>query len=1041
MNKSNAHFNTKTPIFTPSKNFRGKYLVDKDLFTTKVKHKIGQNIALPLVIDSEYYAPSATDFINETFSFRRPVTVQVKHTHHPAATIYAHNDFKLESDKLDLCVRHPVTRHPFIVGDYLEDLGHTISFERVGDYDELVKHEPRPKIVIVLYAYFALADIGMVCPDADYQTDVSKKIASKNIKMTRRLVCGKQGAGQVSMPWFITIDGFEYQISLQIVDACAIHGIASYKDFCANSDVYLDDKDLMGDDIKRMDAVYYERPDDFDAYSLGDLKVYDALESNAENMKVIWDALGILTYYRPPPLSIGATVSELFKYKLYKLFDVSPELAATFKNKDRDIFLEELTHKASPIYLQTLVSSNAFTLVKCDGGRCKNNNPITTSVKGDLVDIDISGAYSSAMSVLPFALGNPVIYATKFDKHKRENQQGVSLKHVLSAFGDELLDGLWYMRINTKNLSYEQDLIGSWLDFKRTTHRQADTDLFDGEVDVTSGYTKIFTTEIENGCLTSDVLEVVNQWTARQRDDFYNKTKVIAIAFYPKSFRVDLDTFKTARPDKRFSTRAKELKTFDLITPNNHVWTSFNMGEFFTDVFRAKRVTHAKKTPLNTLFKLMGNTAYGCAVSRFFLTSNMIFANQITAKCRAKMYMTEKALNLHGSITDGQVFDLNKVLHRADRPLKTEYLARLYSVSKSELNHCRGGKFAPLKLSDDSRRVIDNDTYIKYQFVLKNAKRDQHGKFNHPDNDEKTVVELTRIDSVMKDLIPSIDQAALEHVRKVWTGSNLLNGTHRCLDISGKTGELIYTESTGVFDFEMKEFTDLLVVQGSSNYSFDPTDKGRTKFRSYENRAEHTAFELDLDGELVELDTYNELNPAQVLLNEIHKNPHAVKRLPPFVKTGILKATAYAANYRNTWSKSFLQAGDNILKIGRPAYFSTSQFTYQTVVQYDNWKKSGDKLKRKYGEAFEIFFQNNDGTIDYQRMITTIDKMIRDGVYKPLEVFDTHNNLHRTTVHHTQDAIQSTIKALRCKAMSSMVYDDTQEDDDREFIDTTDGYE
>ena len=991
MDKSNAYFNTKTPIFTPSKNFRGKYLVDKELFTTKVKHKIGQNIALPLVIDSEYYAPNATDFINDNFSFRRPVTVQVKHTHHPAATIYAHNDFKLESDKLDLCVRHPVTRHPFIVGDYLEDLGHTISFERVGDYDELVKHEPRPKLVVVLYAYFALADIGMICPDANYQTDVSKKIVSKNIKMTRRLVCGKQGAGQVSMPWFITIDGFEYQISLQIVDTCAIHGIASYKDFCANSDVYLDDKDLMGDDIKRMDAVYYERPDDFDAYSLGDLKVYDALESNAENMKVIWDALGILTYYRPPPLSIGATVSELFKYKLYQLFDISPEQADTFKNKDRDIFLEELTHKASPIYLQTLVSSNAFTLVKCDGGRCKNNNPITTSVKGDLVDIDISGAYSSAMSVLPFALGNPVIYATKFDKHKRENQQGVSLKHVLSAFGDELLDGLWYMRINTKNLSYEQDLIGSWLDFKRTTHRQADTDLFDGEVDVTSGYTKIFTTEIENGCLTSDILEVVNQWTARQRDDFYNKTKVIAIAFYPKSFRVDMDTFKTARPDKRFSTRAKELKNFDLITPNNHVWASFNMGEFFTDVFRAKRVTHAKKTPLNTLFKLMGNTAYGCAVSRFFLTSNMIFANQITAKCRAKMYMTEKALNLHGSITDGQVFNLNKVLHRADRPLKTEYLTRLYAVTKTELNWSKACKFAPLNLTEQTTTAVD--------------------------------------------------QAALEHVRKVWSGSNLLNGTHKRLDISEKSGKLIYVESTGVFDFEMKEFTDLLVVQGSSNYSFDPTDKGRTKFRSYENRAEHTAFELDIDGELVALDTYKELNPAQVLLNEIHKNPHAVKRLPPFVKTGILKATAYAANYRNTWSKSFLQAGDNILKIGRPAYFSTSQFTYQTAVQYDNWKKSGDKLKRKYGEAFEIFFQNNDGTIDYQRMITTIDKLIRDGVYKPLEVFDPHNNLHRTTVHHTQDTIQSTIKALRCKAMSSMVYDDTQEDDDREFIDTTDGYE
>ena len=987
MDKSKQYFTTKTPIFTPSRNFHNKYLVPPDLFTCKVKHKLNENIAIALVVDSEYYAPNGNDLINGTFSYRRPVTVQVKHIHYEESFIFDHNDFVVDSLDKGLTLRHPATKHPFIIGDYLEKQGHEVSFERF-EYDDLTKREKVPKMVVVLYAYFALADIGMVCPDADYQNDISLKIAYKQIKMTRRLVCGKQGAGQVNMPWFITIDGFEYQISLKIVDACAIHGIASYKEFCANSNVLLDDKDLMGDDIKRMDEVYFERPEDFDTYSLGDLKVYDALNSNAENMKTIWNDLGIGEYYEPPKLSIGATVSDLFKYKLYQLFDVKPEDAKLFKGSDRDEFFEHITHKASPFHLATLINSNAYLLVKCDGGRCKNNNPIVTGAAGDLVDIDIGGAYSSAMSVLPFPLGNPVIYATKYNKFDKENPVGVSLKNVLSAFNGELLKGLWYMRIETKNLSYEQDLIGSWVDFKRTTIKRSDTDLVDGLVDVTSGFTKIFTKEIQNGCLTSDLLEIVDQWNPRQRDDFYEKTKVLTIAFYPKSLRVDLDIFKTARPDKRFSTRAKELKNFDLITPDNHTWSSFNMGEFFTDIFRAKRVTHPKKSPLNTLFKLMGNTAYGCAVSRFFLTSNMIFANQITSKCRAKMYMTEKALNLHGSITDGQVFDLNNVLHRAGRPLKTEYLARLYSITKTELNWTKGGKFAPLPLTDRT--------------------------------------------------MTGVDLAALEHVRRVWPESDLLNGTHKHLDTSDKTGKVIYKDTKGVFEFEMKEFTDLLVVQGSSNYSFDPHDKGRTKFRSYENRAEHIAFELDVDGDLVVLDTYDRLNPAQVLLNEIHTNPHAVKRLPPFVKTGILKATAYAANYRGTWKKSPLQPGDNILKIGRPAYFSTSQFTYHTAKQYDSWKKSGEKLKRKYGEAYEIFFSNPDGTIDFQRMITTVDQMIRDGITDPLKVFDPHNHLSRSIVHHSIKHIQETTLALRSKAMSEMLYDDSEDDDEWDFIETSD---
>jgi len=1000
MNTQVNYFTTKSPLFTTSNNFHNKYLVSPEKFGTKFKSD--ENIALPLVVDSEFYAPSVADFVNGDFSFRKAIAIQVKHIHYDDASIFAHNDFVIESIENDLTPRHTPTTHPFIVGDYLEKYGHHVSFERV-EYEELLEREKYPKLVVVLYAYFALADIGMICPDADYQNDISLKIAYQQIKMTRRLVAGKHGAGQVSMPWFITIDGFTYQISLKIIDACAIHGVASYKEFCTNSGLSLDAKDLMGDDIKRMNKVYYERPEDFDKYALGDLQVYNALKKNAENLETICDDLGVTEYCEPPKLSIGATVTELFKYKLYQLFDVPSDQAKTFKNAERDTFFDPLTHLASPFYLATLVDSNAFTLVKCDGGRCKNNNPISTSVVGDLVDIDISGAYSSAMSVLPFPLGNPTIYATKYDKNDRKKNKGIPLKNILSAFEDELLPDLWYMRINTKNLSYEQDLIGSWVDFKRTTIKRTDTDLVDGLVDVTSGYTKIFTSEIQNGCLTSDLFDVINQWTPRQRDDFIDKTEVIAIGFYPKSLRVDMDVFKTGIPEKRFSTSAPTLQGFELITQCNHRWSSVNMGEFFTDIFRAKRVTHPKKSPLNTLFKLMGNTAYGCAVSRFFQSSNMIFANQITAKCRAIMYMSEKALNLYGSITDGQVFDLTKVLHRGDRPLKTELLARLYSINKRELHDIKGGKLAPLPVS------VPVNGIAKTQF----------------DDDE------------LKNLKTIIDLAAIEHVKNVWPKSDLLNGLHKRLDTTTKTGLVTYTEKQGVFEFEMKEFTDLLVTQGSSNYSFDPSDKVRTKYRSYENKAVHQAFELDCDGELVELDTYDKLNPAQVLLNEIQKNPRSVKRLPPFLKTGILKATAYAANYRSTWKKSPLQPGDNILKIGKPTYFSTSQFTYHTSAQYESWKKSGEKLKRKYGESFEIYFTNKDGTLDYLKMITTIDEMIRRGVMNPIPVFDPYYHLEITKLPHCIAAIKETTVALRSRAMSEMAYNGSNDDDEWEYIETS----
>jgi hypothetical protein len=368
--------------------------------------------------------------------------------------------------------------------------------------------------------------------------------------------------------------------------------------------------------------------------------------------------------------------------------------------------------------------------------------------------------------------------------------------------------------------------------------------------------------------------------------------------------------------------------------------------------------------------------------------------------------MSEKALNLHGSITDGQVFNLKKVLHRhPNRPLKTEYLARLYSVTGKELNSAKACKFAPLPLPFPIAGIA---TKVLTEDELKANKA-------------------------------IIDNSAFVHVQKIWPDSQLLNGTHDRLDIKDQTGMVIYESRQGVFEFEMKEFSSLLVTQGSSNYSFDPLDKGRTKYRSYENRADHLGFILDSEGDLIPVDDYAVLNPAQVLLNEINTRPHAVKRLSPFIKTGILKATAYAANFRSTWSKSPLQAGDNIIKLGRPAYFSVSQFTYHTNAQYLAWKKSGEKLKRKYGESFELFFSNPDGTLDFSKMITTVDKMIRDGVHDPLKLFDPFDHIARDTKNSNIMDIFNTTTALRNSAAAIMLFDDYSDNDEWDYIETSDG--
>ena len=46
--------------------------------------------------------------------------------------------------------------------------------------------------------------------------------------------------------------------------------------------------------------------------------------------------------------------------------------------------------------------------------------------------------------------------------------------------------------------------------------------------------------------------------------------------------------------------------------------------------------------------------------------------------CRAGMWCVEKALDIHQTITDGGVFELNEVIHRMGKGLDTPLLVRGY---------------------------------------------------------------------------------------------------------------------------------------------------------------------------------------------------------------------------------------------------------------------------------------------------------------------------------------------------------------------------
>ena len=60
--------------------------------------------------------------------------------------------------------------------------------------------------------------------------------------------------------------------------------------------------------------------------------------------------------------------------------------------------------------------------------------------------------------------------------------------------------------------------------------------------------------------------------------------------------------------------------------------------------------------------KTITNTVYGVTASQYFNISNLCFANNVTGRARNGVWILSKAFNLKQTITDGGIYEVNKVL-------------------------------------------------------------------------------------------------------------------------------------------------------------------------------------------------------------------------------------------------------------------------------------------------------------------------------------------------------------------------------------------
>lgn len=103
--------------------------------------------------------------------------------------------------------------------------------------------------------------------------------------------------------------------------------------------------------------------------------------------------------------------------------------------------------------------------------------------------------------------------------------------------------------------------------------------------------------------------------------------------------------------------------------------------------------------------------------------------------------------------------------------------------------------------------------------------------------------------------------------------------------------------------------------------------------------------------------------------------------------------------------------GDTIEKVGLLREFSISQFTYQTKAQYQAIEKEIQRNKRRYNQSYEGYFLNDDGTLNYQLMIHTIDKIIASGSHSINDVLDKRDHRARDlAINHPEAEVYQLVK-------------------------------
>lgn len=881
-----------------------------------------------------------------------------------------------------------------------------------------------------------------------FERIISGRDQKNNLDGKKRLT-GESDRPELLRPRIIVTElgsGEKYALELVFHDSQSMHGIGkSLSDLAQVTNTpILDDKGIYTKEQKgRMLEVYLtckeqENRDNWRKYSVNsDLMVYQIFINNAKQFYKLYTDPEISAdkYFTLPKPTIGRSVSDIIgarilcKFESDVLKDLNQlatqliidntdktvtehdiklkfvrQLKTVYKaNNDYDEILfnsvcKLITHKLDPdngVHVvglkeveklpkeiqQWIIStfcggSSAMNIAglsdtrrlnaKIQGGRCFRNRPLTIKDEGVIIDPDYDGAYSSFMRALDLPMcASP--FRIEYDL--KGKSQMLTLEQTRNKYKNELIPGMYQFvashtdserdAINPKPklLEHAQDLIASY-----HPHPSIKLTTVGSEWLEKSASSYVYTNQITNGIFTHWQLQIIDYILSKESRKEILNSKVATGIIYRRSdklvtIRELLDGYRVYEGKNTYKIRGNS----EIITRDSfRGWVGFNLGELIVTPVRKLRSKYPKKTAENEFYKLIGNTVYGVLCSKYFPVSNVVTANNITSGVRTGVYCLEKGLNSHNSITDGGLANaLTVAFAQKDKRLtnkNTVQTHRINQLYKTVRYGIIGGyesiQWTGIKVDfcDLKQRKEHTEELLRFN--------DSNGRSCYLDNNAAR--------SLMDNLI-------FEHLSAQFPKLDIFHA-----DFSDDNGN----QRKGILRIECKGIAESCVIHGASNYLV------RGGFHAMYPYNKNSSLG-DAGKVFCAMRSYRKGygSHAQLFMEQLGEHPDTIERSEVFDQSILLKVGLYQERYRSYFENSDYQVGDTFFMERLIREFPMSAYTCKSQEQRESWIREITMMRAKYGQSIESFFVNDNGQIDFEKMIIAFDMWIEAGYTCLADVF------------------------------------------------------